>query len=493
MGNISQILYKLGVFSRGILCYNMLKYVEMISLPDYVQYSITGLRPIPMTAAFRVGQSQKEVTIPMRYDEYDDYNSRDRRDGRSRSSSSYDRSSSRSRDSYQSSYDRDRRSSSRSSYDRERSSGYQSSYGRGYDDRYGSSRYSGSGYDRRYDQSYDRYGGRTRSSFDSFDEENWRRTAPNWVDHSDPDPAPRRRSSSSDRRRSSDYDRRDGGSSRRSSSSRRYDDRRYDDRRSSGSRSRDRDRRQSSARRGGIGIVPIILLVIVAILAVFLVKTLLGGGGSDKYTISFSTQNIVLGDTAEATLNGLEDPSDTEVVWSSGDNNVVSVSGDGVVCTLTAKSTGQATIAATIDGETVASGSVMVVDSAPGVEDIRLSEEQVSVEAGSQYTIQATVVMEKDDMDPAKIRWSSSDSDIAKVSDTGVIEGRQVGQAIIKGTAGEKTAELVVNVTENTSNTQYDETGNVGQEPEEGVSIPEEADTTVDPNNSETTGEVVPD
>ena len=31
MGNFSQILYKLGVFSRGILCYNMLNYVEMIS------------------------------------------------------------------------------------------------------------------------------------------------------------------------------------------------------------------------------------------------------------------------------------------------------------------------------------------------------------------------------------------------------------------------------------------------------------------------------
>ena len=216
-----------------------------------------------MTPALRGRQSQKEVTIAMRYDDYDEYSSRDRRDSRSRSSSSYDRSSSRSRDGYQSGYDRDRRSSSRSSYDRDRGSGYQSGgYDRGYDDRYGS-RYSGSGYDRRYDQSYDRYGGRTRGGFDDFDEENWRRTAPNWVDHSDPDPAPRRRSSGSDRRRSSDYDRRDSGSSRRSSSSRRYDDRRYDDRRRSSSRSRDRDRRQTG-RRSGINPLPIILLAIVA-------------------------------------------------------------------------------------------------------------------------------------------------------------------------------------------------------------------------------------
>ena len=63
-----------------------------------------------------------------------------------------------------------------------------------------------------------------------------------------------------------------------------------------------------------------------------------------------------------------------------------------------------------------------------------------------------------------------------------------MGQAIIKGTAGEKTAELVVTVTENTSNTKVDQSGTVGQEPEEGVSIPAEADTTVDPNNSETAG-----
>ena len=422
----------------------------------------------------------------MRYDDYDDYNSRDRR---SRSSSSYDRGSSRSRDSYQSGYDRSGSRGYQSGYDRSRRDGYQSGSGRDYDDRY-DSRYGSSGYDRRYDQPYDRYGGRTRGGLDSFDEENWRRTAPNWVDHSEPDAPPRRRSSGGDRRRSTDYDRRDSGSRSRSSSSRRYDDRRYDDRR----RSRDRDRgRRQPAGRSGINPLPIVLLVVVAVLVAVLVRTVLGGGGKDRYSISFSTQNIVTGDTAEATLNGLANPSDTEVVWSSGDNNVVSVSGDGVVCTLTAKSTGQATIAATVDGETVASGSVMVVDTAPGVSEIRLSQDQVSLEAGSQYTIQATVVMEKDDMDPAKVRWSSSDSDIARVSDTGVIEGRQVGQAIIKGTAGEKTAEMVVNVTENTSNTQYDETGNVGQEPEEGVTIPEDADTTVDPNNSETAGAVVAD
>ena len=437
----------------------------------------------------------------MRYDDYDDYNSRSRRDSRPRSassSSSYDRSASRSRDSYRSGdYSRG------GSYDRDRYRSGGSSYDRGFEDRY--DRYSD--YDRRYSQSYDRYGGRTRGSFDGFDEENWRRTAPNWVDHSEPDPPPRRRASSDrgrdsrsgDRRRSPDYDRRSSGSSRSRSSS----DRRYDDRRRSGSSQNGRGRQYDRRRSRGINPVPIILLVVVVILAAVLVHTFLGGPGKDKYSISFSTQNIVVGDTAEATLRGVEDASGTEVVWSSGDNNVVSVSGDGVVCTLTAKSTGQCTIAATIDGKTVASGSVMVVATAPGVEGIRLTQEQVSIEAGSQYTVQATVVMEKDDMSPAKIKWTSSDPTVATVSENGVIEGRQVGQAIIKGTAGEKTAEMVVTVTENTNNTRYDESGNVGQEPEEGVTIPADADNTLDPNNSETGGaadaaadaetEVIPD
>ena len=128
----------------------------------------------------------------MRYDDRDDYNNRyGSRDSRSRSSSSssYDSrgSSSRSsRDSYRSGSGYDR--SGRDSY---RSGG---SYG-SYDDRYDRG-YGYSDYDRRYSQPYDRYGGRTRS-FDNFDEENWRRTAPNWVDHSEPDPPPRRRTTGS--------------------------------------------------------------------------------------------------------------------------------------------------------------------------------------------------------------------------------------------------------------------------------------------------------
>lgn len=419
----------------------------------------------------------------MRYDDYDEYNSRySRGSSRSGSSSSYDRS----RSGYSGRYDRDGGHGSGRS-----SGGYSGSgYDWNYEDRYYDRGYS-SDYSRRSGQSYDRSGGRSRSGYDSFDPENWRRTAPNWEDHSEPEP-PRRRSSSSGNSRSGssrrpdyDRDRRSASSRSRSSSSSRNGSRRWDydrDRRRSGSSPRGRNRRRR------VNPVPIILLIVVIVLAAVLLHAFLGGGGKDKYSISFSTQSIVVGETAQATLNGVPSGTSPTIIWSSSDNNVVSVSGDGIVCTLTAKSTGQATIGATIEGKTVASGGVMVVETAPGVVEIKLGQEEVSVVSGSQYTIQATVVMEKSDMAPAKITWTSADPSVARVLDGGIIEAREVGQTIVKGTAGEKTAELVVRVTENTGGTTHDAAATTGQEPEEGVVIPPEVDATLDPNTgTETT------
>lgn len=413
----------------------------------------------------------------MRYDEYDDYNRRyskgNSRSGgtgydRERGRSGYDRSG-RSEDrgrydrGYEDRYDRNR---SYDEYDRDRS------YRSGYDRDRG---YSGS-YDREYDrrsgQSYDRYGGRSRPRYDSnFDRENWNRTAPNWVDHSEPEP---RRRSGSDRY---DQDRYRGERDRgrdpdrerdRRRSSSRSDSRRDGGRRSSGDRRRSGERSRSRQGRSGINPVPIIAVVCIIAVLALVAHHFLGGGGKDKFEISFSNQSIVVGETAEATLNGVPSGSNPTVIWSSSDNNVVSVSGEGVVCSLSAKSAGQATIAATIDGKTVDSGVVMVVETAPGVTAIRLEQEEVTVVSGSEYTIQATVVMEKDDMTPARINWTSADSSIARVSDGGVVTGGQVGQTIIKGTAGEKTAELVVKVVENTENPNYDASQITGEAPEEG-------------------------
>lgn len=379
----------------------------------------------------------------MRYDDYDDYNSRSSRSSSRRGSSSYSGGR-----------DYDRGYSSRSSYDR-----YDRDYGSSYDRRSSD----------RYGSSYDRRGS---SSYDDFDRYDWERTAPNWDDRG------------SSRSRS-------GGSSRsRGSSSRSYYD---DDRRSSGSRSRgsssgsrsrggssgsrsrggsgrrpsDNRRGNSRGRKKGLPIVPIILGLVLIVLAVLIIKSFFGGGGGG-YEIDFSSQTIVIGETATATVTGLSETDNYDVTWSSNDPNVVSVEGSGKTCTLTAKSTGTVTIAATINGDKTANGTVMVVSVAPGVVDIKVDQEEVTVKSGQTYTVSARVVMEDEEMAPAKISWSSKDASIARVDENGVITARDVGSTIIKATAGEKTAEIVVNVVENPDNDQHDESQSTGATTEDG-------------------------
>ena len=103
--------------------------------------------------------------------------------------------------------------------------------------------------------------------------------------------------------------------------------------------------------------------------------------GNSDYSIQVSS-NIVLGETATATLVGRDNAplsESTQVEWSSRDNNVISVSGDGPTATLTAESLGNATIVASINGETVATQTVTAVETAVGVAAIRVSQEEITI------------------------------------------------------------------------------------------------------------------
>lgn len=102
----------------------------------------------------------------------------------------------------------------------------------------------------------------------------------------------------------------------------------------------------------------------VIVLAALVIRSMLGG--KSGYELEFSTKNIVVGETATATLKGVDsNAAEPEVLWTSSENNVVSVEGEGLECTLTAKSLGSATIIATVEGEKVASGTVTVVAHRP--------------------------------------------------------------------------------------------------------------------------------
>ena len=376
----------------------------------------------------------------MRYDDFDEYSSRSSRRG----------SSSRS-------------GGSRGGRDGRRERDYRDDFGYDRDyDRYDH-------YDDRYDdrgrRDYDRYDGRygTRRSYDDFDRADWERTAPNWEDRDAARRKPPQRSgrssgSSSGRGASS----RSGGGGRSSS--------RSGGQGRGGSGGRGRSGGSGGQRRGSSGgrrppkrrvnLVPIVLGLIVVVIAGLAVKHFVGGSGSGDYTIEFSSRNIVLGETATATITPApEDPA--TVTWSSGDNTVVAVEGDGATCTLTAKSEGQATIVATIGDKTV-SNTVVVSKYAKGVKEITVPNERIDVYSGETATITATVVMEEG-LSPAKITWTSNDPSVAPVTDAGVVTGRDVGTAIIKGTAGDKTVEVIVTVKENPNVTPNDPSQDVGQ------------------------------
>lgn len=387
----------------------------------------------------------------MRYDDFDEYSSRSSR-GSSRSSSG--------------------RSSSGRDYS---SRDYDRSYGsRDYDRGYSSYDWD---YDRGYSRDYrasDRYSTRSRGYYDDFDQQDWERTAPNWDDRS----GSRRKSSGSSSRGSSGRSSSSYGGGSRSGSDRRasYDSR---SRSSSGSRGgsgrggSSSGRRPSNSRRGSsqkrkknsIQLMPIVLGLVLIILAALIIKSFIGGDSGSDYEIELASQTIVVDETTTATIKGLSETEEYEITWSCNDPNVVSVDGNGKTCTLTAKNEGSVIIAATINGETIQK-TVMVVDVAPGVVNIKLSQETVEIKSGETYTVQATVEMESDNMSAAKITWSSQDPSVAHVDDNGVITGRDVGSTIIKATAGEKTAEIVVNVVENPDNDAHDASQSTGTEPE---------------------------
>ena len=429
----------------------------------------------------------------MRYDDYDDYSRSSR--GSSRRGS-FDASGSRDYDYY----DRDRDYRNGGTYDR-----YDRAlYGRDYDNYDDYDR----GYDRYSTRGYDNYNTRSRRD-DDIDLSDWERTAPDWEDHgasrkkksASSSGSSRSRSSGSssrssasrdrdrDRRRSSsgsgrdrDYDR-----DRRSSRSRDYD-RDYDRDRRRRDRDRDRDRDYDrGGRRGGfMQFLPIIIGLVVIVLAVLVIRSMVAGKGD--YKIDFSTSEIVVGETATATLNtgstsSSNGSSEPTVTWTSSENNVVTVEGDGLTATLTAESLGSATITASIDGEKVASGTVTVVESATGVDSIRVTNESITVRSGETYPIDATVVMDDTSKTPATIKWSSNDTSVATVDDKGVVTAKQVGSAIIKGVAGSKTVEVAVSVVENPNSTPHDSTKDAGNAADDGST-----GTTTNNNNNTGTG-----
>ena len=163
-----------------------------------------------------------------------------------------------------------------------------------------------------------------------------------------------------------------------------------------------------------------------------------------KLTVEASEPVVVVGQqiTVKATANP-EDATMQNVIWSSGDERIVTVDANGTV-TGVKRGTGRI-IATATDGSNVrANFSIKVVQNP---ESITLSTGEVTVDVGRNAACKATV--EPNNTDNKKVVWSSSDENIATVAPNGRITGKAVGTCTVTCTSealGSVSASLTVHV-----------------------------------------------
>ena len=127
-----------------------------------------------------------------------------------------------------------------------------------------------------------------------------------------------------------------------------------------------------------------------------------------------------------------EDATDKTIIWSSSDENVAIVE-DGVV---TAIRPGEAVISASTANGLAAECVITVIEKAP--ELILVSEIYIDpeyIEAKPNTTVQVYVEVHPEDASYPTLTWTSSDEEVAQVTQEGLITVLKVGTAIITATA----------------------------------------------------------
>ena len=132
-----------------------------------------------------------------------------------------------------------------------------------------------------------------------------------------------------------------------------------------------------------------------------------------------------------------EDAVNKTVTWSSSDAEVATVSEAGLV---TALRKGITTITATCDtATTTCEVKVQAI-----AQEIELNEVSLTLNEDETFQLEATVLPE--DAVDKTVTWSSSDEDVATVSETGLVTALETGTAIITATCEGVTATCEVTV-----------------------------------------------
>ncbi len=163
----------------------------------------------------------------------------------------------------------------------------------------------------------------------------------------------------------------------------------------------------------------------------------------NSVTLTPSEISITEGDSQSISVS--VDPENytyETIAWKSSDENIASVSSEGVV---TGKGVGSATITATIDG---VSGSckVTVLENVIKVSGVSLDSEALTISLGGTASLTATV--EPADASNKTVTWSSSDEKVATVSDEGLVTAISEGtcSVTVTTTDGGFTASCSVSV-----------------------------------------------
>ena len=225
-------------------------------------------------------------------------------------------------------------------------------------------------------------------------------------------------------------------------------------------------------RKRRLPIFPILFLIALGAVIFLVFRTCSGGESTTsngKYELVFSSQILLVGESGTVSVSGLPEDNSVSVTWSSNNTDIVSVDAAG---NLRAKKVGTATIAAKIGTENIP-GSVQVVESISGVNEVTLNNPSLSIVTGHSFLLKAKVTMDDDTEDASgdyAVKWESSDNEVARVSQEGLVTARNVGTATITATVGSKSATCSVTVNHDPSDALYspiegyeDDDGNSGE------------------------------
>ncbi|MDD3904648.1 MAG: Ig-like domain-containing protein, partial [Sphaerochaeta sp.] len=190
-------------------------------------------------------------------------------------------------------------------------------------------------------------------------------------------------------------------------------------------------------------------LVVVLILSVFLFT------GCDELlnppkkvtsvTITQNDQAIILGNTLQLTATvAPSDATNKDVIWSSSDTSVATVSASGLVSTV---ATGSATITATTEDQNKTDTVIITVNPVPiAVTGVTIDQNDQAIFVGSTLQLSATIA--PSNATNTNVTWSSSNTSAATVSTTGLVSAVAAGSATITVTTEDqsKTDTVVITV-----------------------------------------------